>query len=190
MSRSSSRWCISILASRSKQSALPDVSTLFSEIEFPQATIDVLSPQRTYWEKATLIHDECQRPADKPRNGSARLSRHWYDLARLADHEIGRAAVQNVPLLQQVIDTKNRFYRYGFSNYGKCLAGQMQLVPDAAVLASLEEDYRAMESSGMFYGEPPTFDAIVDLLRTLELEINAAIPVQLAVLVAEEKREV
>lgn len=45
-----------------------------------------------------------------------------------------------------------------------------------------------MESSGMFYGEHPTFDATVDRLRTLELKINAAIPVQLNALVAAEKR--
>lgn len=165
----------------------PDVLPLFPEIHFPQATIGVLSPERTYWEKATLMHDECQRPADKPRISSARLSRHWYDLAQLANHNVGHEALRNPSLLEQVVDTKNRFFRYAFSDYGKCLTGHMQLVPDAAILAGLKEDYGVMESSGMFYGDHPSFEDIVDRLRALELEINAAIPTQLAASASTEK---
>jgi len=34
----------------------------------------LLSPARTFWEKATLMHVECQR--DEFRTGAERLSRH------------------------------------------------------------------------------------------------------------------
>ena len=42
--------------------------------------------------KATLIHAECQRGL---RAGADRLSRHWYDLVKLAGHESGQKAVLN-----------------------------------------------------------------------------------------------
>ncbi|CAM3969771.1 Nucleotidyl transferase AbiEii/AbiGii toxin family protein [Bordetella tumbae] len=66
---------------------VPDVTAHVPQLAFPSAQVVVLSPMRTFWEKATLIHVECHRP--DLRVGAERLSRHWYDLARLADHEVG-----------------------------------------------------------------------------------------------------
>lgn len=53
----------------------------------------VLSPARTFWEKATLIHVECQR--GEFRASAARLSRHWYDFAMLGDQIHGQAALSS-----------------------------------------------------------------------------------------------
>lgn len=38
------------------------VAPFLPELVFPEATVSVLSPERTFWEKATLIHVACQRP--------------------------------------------------------------------------------------------------------------------------------
>ena len=38
-------------------------------------------PQRTFWEKAFLLHELFQKPVDKI--DIRRMSRHWYDLHRL-----------------------------------------------------------------------------------------------------------
>ncbi|MNQ98100.1 hypothetical protein D3C85_1137740 [compost metagenome] len=38
---------------------VPDVATHVPELAFPSAEVVVLSPMRTFWEKATLIHVEC-----------------------------------------------------------------------------------------------------------------------------------
>lgn len=98
---------------------IPDVAPFIPEIKFPAARVCVLSPLRTFWEKATLIHVECHRP--KLRLGAERLSRHWYDLARLADHEIGTQALTNQALLQDVLRIKETFYRSSSSHYDQCL---------------------------------------------------------------------
>lgn len=37
---------------------------------------------------------------------------------------------------------------------------------------ALRDDFQRMIGAGMFIGEPPAFDAIVDRLRALEEEIN------------------
>ncbi len=38
----------------------------------------VLAAERTFWEKALLLHEETFRPADKPRK--IRMARHYYDI--------------------------------------------------------------------------------------------------------------
>src|SRR5690606_26971228 len=41
---------------------VPDVAVHVPGLVFPTAQVAVLSPIRTFWEKATLIHVECHRP--------------------------------------------------------------------------------------------------------------------------------
>lgn len=149
---------------------VPDVATHVSGLVFPSAQVAVLSPLRTFWEKATLIHVECHRP--EIRTGAERLSRHWYDLARLADHQVGRSAVSDMELLRDVLNIKETFYRSSHSHYDRCAAGELRLVPEAALLGALRDDYQAMLAAQMFYGETLPFDRIIERLAALEQEIN------------------
>lgn len=151
---------------------VPDVAEHVPAVAFPSAKVEVLSPQRTFWEKATLIHDECHRPAERAKASAARMSRHWYDLARLADQKIGHAAVENFELLRHVIAVKKQFFSYGFSRYDLCNTGGLQLIPDGALLNALSVDYQAMLDAGMFYGKAPQFKEIVARLQALQQEIN------------------
>lgn len=151
---------------------IPDVAAHVTDLAFPTAQVAVLSPMRTFWEKATLIHVECHRP--DLRVGAERLSRHWYDLARLADHEVGRQAIGDVELLQDVLRIKETFYRSGFSRYDLCLSGGLRLIPEAALLNALRQDYQAMQGAQMFYGDTLSFERIVERLSALEQEINQA----------------
>lgn len=149
---------------------VPDVATYVPELAFPSAEVVVLSPTRTFWEKATLIHVECHRP--QMRAGAERLSRHWYDLACLADHDVGRRAVSDIELLRDVLNIKETFYRSGHSHYDRCAAGGLRLVPEAALLGALREDYQAMLAAQMFYGETLPFERIIERLAALEQQIN------------------
>lgn len=148
----------------------PDIAGHLAELDFPVAQVRVLSPARTFWEKATLMHVECHR--DEFRANADRLSRHWYDLAMLADCEIGALALGDRDLLADVVKHKKVFYSAGYANYDACLTGQMRLLPATAVLAALHEDFRSMVDAGMFIGTPPSFDHIVERLRALEATIN------------------
>ncbi|MGV6483081.1 nucleotidyl transferase AbiEii/AbiGii toxin family protein [Stenotrophomonas indicatrix] len=152
----------------------PEVATLFPDVQFPQARVTVLSPIRTFWEKATLAHDEAHRPVEKKRS-SERQSRHWYDLFRLADHSIGRDALKSRTILEQVVVTKARFFKYGFSRYDSCLNGGFRIIPDQNALSELQADYVTMTKSSMFYGSPVDWATVENRLRVLEKEINTAI---------------
>lgn len=149
---------------------VPDVATHVPELAFPSAAVVVLSPMRTFWEKATLIQVECHRP--EMCAGAERLSRHWYDLARLADHDVGRQAVPDTELLRDVLNIKETFYRSGHSHYDRCATGGLRLVPEAALLGALREDYQAMLAAQMFYGETLPFERIIERLAALEQQIN------------------
>lgn len=149
----------------------PDVASHFPAINFPKASIEVLSPHRTFWEKATLIHDECHRP--EMRATAKRMSRHWYDLARLADHEIGPRSLQDVAVFNSVLLVKTIFFAYKYSRYDLCGAGQFRLIPEADSIDALRADYDAMANSKMFYGEHIDFEVIINRLTTLQDAINA-----------------
>ncbi len=159
-----------ITAPNEEHEVRPDIAEHVADLEFPRSTVSVLSPARTFWEKATLMHVECQR--DEFRTGAERLSRHWYDLAMLADLTHGQAAVADRALLADVVKHKKVFYNASYANYDACLVGQIRLIPEDAALAALRNDFQRMIGAGMFIGEPPTFDVIVDRLRALETTIN------------------
>jgi hypothetical protein len=148
----------------------PDIADLVPELDLPRAHVRVLSPARTFWEKATLMHVECQR--GEFRTGADRLSRHWYDLAMLADLAHGQAALADRALLIDVVKHKKVFYNASYANYDACVAGQFRLIPDDAAMASLRDDFQRMIDAGMFIGEPPEFARILKRLRELELLLN------------------
>ena len=148
----------------------PDIAEHVLALEFPRSHVSVLSPARTFWEKATLMHVECQH--GKFRASADRLSRHWYDLAMLADLDHGRIALSNRALLADVVKHKKVFYNTSYANYDACLAGQLRLLPDEAVLVALRADFQRMIDAGMFIGDAPVFDVIVERLHKLQATIN------------------
>jgi len=149
---------------------IPDIASHISGLVFPSASVAALSPTRTFWEKATLVHVECHRP--NLRVSAERLSRHWYDLARLANHDIGTKALGDRTLLEDVLRIKAAFFRSSYSHYDKCLSGSFKLVPPEPLLAALHQDYQAMLNAQMFYGHTLAFGQIVERLTALEQEIN------------------
>lgn len=148
----------------------PYLSELLTELSFPEPMVTVLSPQRTFWEKATLIHVECNRNDFK--NNAHRLSRHWYDLALLAKHNSSEKIINSLSILRDVLKHKKVFYNASYANYEDCLKGNFKLVPHDNILKELEYDFNHMLESGMFYGEQPNFDIIIKQVFKLEKNIN------------------
>lgn len=139
-------------------------------VETPTASVDVLSPQRTFWEKVTLAHAECG--SSEWRHDGDRFARHWYDLVMLADHEIGASALTNRELLEDVVRIKKALWYRSNAEYDLCLAGKCRLVPHGSLLAGLQRDYEQMITAGMFSLSPPTFDEVIARLHRLESRIN------------------
>ena len=149
-------------------------SEVEQELIFPTPTISTLSPLRTFWEKATLMHVECHR--NRLAQSPDRLSRHWYDLYLLCQTWVGKQAVENKTILEKVINHKKAFYNAGYANYDKCLQGEFKLIPATVSLEGLKTDYKEMCDAGMFLKKAPTFSAIIETLHKFEKHINHLIP--------------
>lgn len=130
--------------------------------------VKVITAERTFWEKATILHQEAHRPDDKPQ--PPRYSRHYYDLARMAEAPVKEAALADHALLANVVAFKQRFYPRNWARYDLAQPGSMLLVPQGKVLAAVEADYRAM--ANMIFGEIPGFDEVMATLQKLQDEIN------------------
>jgi hypothetical protein len=146
----------------------------FSAEEFPNVIADgdvavvALLAKRTFWEKATILHAEYHRPLEKPMLD--RYSRHYYDVAMMAQGPIRTEALADLALLAQVVRHKETFYPSGWAHYELARPGSLRLVPREERLAALERDYRNM--GVMIFGEPPAFGSIMGILAALEQDIN------------------
>lgn len=139
--------------------------------EEPSYTLKVLEAERTFWEKATLLHAEYYRPEGS--TTADRISRHYYDLHRLALLPIGESALERLDLLDRVVEHKKTFFQLARANYDEARGGNIHLLPHEARLAALRVDYEKMRD--MFFGEVPSFDSILESLGSLEAAINAGV---------------
>lgn len=147
------------------------IASRIPTLSFPAATVTVLLPERTFWEKATLAHVACNRGSFP--NNAERQSRHWYDLKKLSESEIGRRALTDRELLADVVRYKKAFFHASYAKYDDCLNKRLRLLPSAGLLEELRNDFHKMKNEGMFFEEPPSFEELIAGLRTLEKEINS-----------------
>lgn len=137
---------------------------------FEEKRTDILtvSPERTFREKATILHHEANRPEylEMPQ----RYSRHYYDLYRMAMTSVKEAAFSRLDLLKKVVDFKMKFYPRVWAKYPEAMPGTLKLIPPEYRFVALEADYGSMKD--MLYGDVPTFDTVVAAVRELEKEIN------------------
>lgn len=142
-----------------------------ASFEEPSCQVRTLSAERTFWEKVTLLHAESHRPKDKP--SGERMSRHYYDVAKLYQSGIGPKALARADLLEAVVKHKRLFFRSGWANYDTAVPGSIRLVPPDERLAALEADYRTMRET-MIFGESYSFDELLAVLGEVEGKLNAA----------------
>ncbi|VIO68799.1 hypothetical protein CI1B_23630 [Bradyrhizobium ivorense] len=148
--------------------AAQEFPNLFAD---PACKVDVLALRRTFWEKATALHAEHHREPQSPT--PPYFSRHYYDLATLADTDEGKEAMKDGDLLKQVAHHKSVFFRAAWASYDTARIGTLRLSPHPDRVADLRADYRKMAPM-MFDDPPPTFDEILDRIAGLEKRINGA----------------
>ena len=134
----------------------------------PKCKVNTIVAKRTFWEKATILHHESNRPeaSEMP----PRYSRHYYDLATMAKSAVKDEALNNLELLENVVEFKKKFYPRGWAKYDNAKPGTLRLLPPAHRLAKLKKDYAAM--SHMIFDKYLEFDEIIEVLAKLEVEIN------------------
>ena len=130
-----------------------------------------VAPERTFWEKATILHHEANRPENLPM--PKRYSRHYYDLYCIAHSDVKELAYSNLALLKKVTDFKMKFYPRKWAHYELAVQGNLKLLPPKYRMDELQRDYDSMKN--MMFGEYPDFLTIMKLIGELEREINSLI---------------
>jgi hypothetical protein len=140
--------------------------TLF---EIDTCKVNAINAKRTFWEKATILHQETNRSASKPL--PLRYSRHYYDLAIMAKTSVKDEALSDSELLNQVVEFKMKFYPTAWAKFEDAKVGSIKLVPETYRIDALKKDYKAM--GNMIFDKRLSFDGIIDILQNLEDEINS-----------------
>lgn len=139
---------------------------LDSNAAFP---VRVLAAERTFWEKACLLHEETFRPQEKPR--TLRMARHYYDLWCLLRAGTGERALADLRLFQRVAEHRELFFRYSWVDYSTHKPGTFRLLPPGDQIDSWRADYRQMLGP-MFFGEVPSFDEILSVAVEFQNRFN------------------
>ena len=134
----------------------------------PFTQVKTVLPERTFWEKITILHRESFRIKDNP--PPDRYSRHYYDVYKMMNSPVKDRALQNPALLEKVVSFKDKFYHSPWSRYDLAKPGTIRLTPPEYNIPVLKNDYEKMRS--MLYGDIPTFEEILSGIAALEKEIN------------------
>lgn len=124
---------------------------------------------RSFWEKATILHQEALRPDNSLM--PSRYSRHYYDIYCMAHSIVKSQALSQPQLLEEVAEFKRKFYPRNWARYDLARMGTIKLMPAEHSIPALKEDYAKMKA--MIYGKFPTFEEILSTVRDLEKEINS-----------------
>ncbi|NBS51953.1 MAG: nucleotidyl transferase AbiEii/AbiGii toxin family protein [Spartobacteria bacterium] len=133
-----------------------------------KAEVVALEVERTFWEKATILHAEFHRPADKAQ--PPRYARHFSDFVALWRHPSGRTAAERLDLLERVRLHKSRYFASSWAHYESAVPGTLRLLPPEFRMAELRRDYLAMRP--MFLAEPISFDEMMSVLTEAEETLN------------------
>ena len=145
------------------QQAFPDLPGL------NPVDVRTLGIERTFWEKATILHMLFHQDTSKPL--ADRMSRHYYDMAQLTRYDAKARALANLDLLSEVGHHKSVFFKAAWARYEDAKPGSLRLAPNEHLEAALRRDYAGMRE--MIMGDAPSFDDVMSKIAALEAEINA-----------------
>jgi len=139
------------------------------QFQVHDSNVNAISPERTFWEKATILHREYYRvEVGKP--VSERIFRHYHDVVVISKHKRGVSALKDLALLEQVVAHKQHFFREAAAHYEIARKGTLRLAPSRQLQDALRRDYEKMRE--MYFGEEPDFDAVMNEIRELEEAFN------------------
>ena len=122
--------------------------------------VKVMDVRRTFWEKATILHQLAHLPANKL--FPARYSRHYSDVAELITSKVADEAANDEQLLKAVVDHKQTFYRSAWANYSTAKKGTLRLLPPEDRVTDLAKDLESMRE--MFFDQPPGLKQVLQIL--------------------------
>ena len=141
-----------------------EVLTSDNKVSF---NVKCMKPERTFWEKALILHQEANRVSGM---FPSRYSRHYYDLYKIYKSDKWESTIKDLKLLDEVRTFTIAFYNRSWSKFADAKPGTFKLVPNERYINNLKKDYDSM--SQMIFNDIPSFDEIIKIITIIEQEIN------------------
>ncbi len=143
----------------------------YPEAPFAELPIDVptVDPERTLLEKIFLLHEEFQRSDEKIRVD--RMSRHLYDIYKLAASPFGEKALINRELYSEIVFHRHLFTKLGGVDYKRHNPRTVNPIPPDLLLDLWKSDYLTMQEQ-MIYADSPRFEEMIETIRSYILKLN------------------
>lgn len=133
--------------------------------------IPTVVPTRTLLEKIFLLHEEFQKPENRPIN-SIRMTRHLYDIGKIMDTQFLEVALTDKDLYEKIVKHRELLTKVTWVDYSTHFPPNLNFIPPDKVIAEWERDYKEMQES-MFYGSTDKFEDLISKLRLLQKRINS-----------------
>ena len=141
-------------------------NTPFSDIPFE---VNAVVPQRTFIEKLCLLQEEFDKPQELVRTN--RMSRHLYDICKIADTDIADKALTDKDLWDSIVEHRQKYVRMKNFDYELLKPQNISIIPPDFVISQWQQDYETMRET-MIYGDSLPFDKLIDKIKQLNERIN------------------
>lgn len=150
----------------------PLIADTLVDWDFLVPNVITIDAQRTFWDKVFILHGlYCGYRDNHSFTGDQqRLSRHYYDVAKIYDSEVGKLAIDNDDLREKVRQHKLNFFNAAWKKFDEAVPGSLHVVPTGNLLEIVKRDYLAMQE--MMTGDAPEFEDIVRSLTVVESLVN------------------
>ena len=116
-----------------------------ADLDLTVSNVTTITAERTFWDKIVIAHG-LRRWFERRgvlRNEGQRISRHYYDLHRVADTEVGKAAMRDPALGADCVRHARMFFNRPDFDLASAAQGTFALAPIADMRDSLRRDYAA-----------------------------------------------
>ena len=134
-------------------------NTPFSDVPFE---VNAVVPQRTFIEKLCLLQEEFAKPQELVRTN--RMSRHLYDVVKIADTEIANNAFVDKNLWFSIMEHRQKFVRMKDFDYELLKPQNINIIPPDFLISQWQQDYETMRET-MIYGNSLPFNKLIESIK-------------------------
>jgi len=128
-------------------------------------SVPAAAPHKTFLEKIFLLHEKFAAGNMEKIVGD-RQSRHLYDLFNLMEKDVGKTALKDADLYQQIIEHRRHHVHMKSVDYDHLFPSTVSFLPPDEWLEAFRKDYETMQAE-MIYGDSPAFDEMISRLKIL-----------------------
>lgn len=140
------------------------------DLSVPEVT--TIEPTCTFWDKVVIAHG-LRRLYERRgvlRQEGQRISRHYYDLHKLLESDVGKTALVDLDLARDCVRHARMFFDRPDFDLASAQPGTFAIAPVEGMTEALRRDYA--NTAGMIFGKPPSFDALLQSAEELQAAVN------------------